>query len=150
MAYATADDLDRVWGAEQVDLATIDATLKGRDAAKIAAALDDASAILDSYCARRYPAPFALTDAGARIVTGYVCDIAMGRLASSAGRMTEIIQKRADAALAWLKDVAAAKADLLVEASSAPGAPSAPPISPNEAVIIADRRTFDRDTLKGW
>lgn len=149
MAYATETDLDRVWGRETVDLVTIDAALQGRDADKIAAALDDASAILDSYCARRYPAPFTLTDSGLRLVNGYVCDIAMGRLASTAGRMTEIIKARSDAALQWLRDVAAARADLPVVPSTANG-PAAPSISPNEAILEANERFFTRDTLRGY
>ncbi len=148
MPYATEADLDRVWGREQVDLVTIDETLGGRDEAKIAASLDDASAIVDSYCGRRYALPLALADAGARLVTGYVCDIALARLATTAGRMSEIIKARNDAAFAWLRDVAAARADLPVAGVS--GAPSAPPITPNEAVLVADERVFTRDTLRGY
>ncbi len=150
MAYATETDLDRVWGQEGVDLVSIDATIGGRDAAKIAAALDDASAIVDSYCARRYALPLSLSAAGERIVVGYVCDIAIARLATTAGRMTEIIQKRSDAALAWLRDIAAAKADLPGAGDGVAGGPSAPPISPNEAVLEAAPRVFTRETLKGY
>lgn len=149
MAYATEADLDRVWGRETIDLATIDASLQGRDTAKIAAALDDASAIVDSYCGRRYALPLALTDSGRRLVVGYVCDLAVGRLATTAGRMTDLIKARSDAALQWLRDVAAARADLPVASSAADG-PAAPAISPNEVILEADDRFFTRDTLRGY
>lgn len=149
MAYASEADLDRVWGRETIDLVTIDAGLGGRDASKIAAALDDASAIVDSYCGRRYPVPLALSEAGVRLVTGYVCDIAVGRLATTAGRITEVIKSRSDAAHTWLRDIAAARADLPVIASTANG-PAAPPISPNEVILDAPERVFTRDSLRGY
>lgn len=149
MAYATEADLDRVWGVRDVDLVSIDATLAGRDHAKISAALDDASGIVESYCGRRYPLPLTLSDTGQRLVTGYVCDVAVYRLATQAGRMTEIIKDRNAQALAWLTAVAQGKADLLVVA--APGtAAAAPSITPNEAVLVADERFFSRDRLRGY
>ena len=149
MSYATPSDLDRVWGIAQIDLVSIDASLGRRDDNKIAAALDDASAQVDSYCARRYPLPLTLSDPGLRLVTGSVCDIAVARLATSAGRMTEIIQTRHDQAMTWLRDIAAGKADLPL-AASAGSAAAAPPISPNEAVLEADERFFSRTTLRGY
>lgn len=148
MAYATEDDLDRVWGRETIDLVTIDTTLEGRDADKIAAALEDASAIVDSYCARRYPLPLVLSDAGVRLVTGYACDLAVGRLASTAGRMTDIIKARSDAALQWLRDIAAARANLPLAA--APGGPEPQTVAPNEAIVEAPERVFTRDRLRNW
>lgn len=147
MSYATPTDLDRVWGIAQIDLVSIDASLGRRDDAKIAAALDDAGAQIDSYCARRYPLPLALSDSGALLAAGTACDLAVYRLATTAGRMTEIIQRRYDQALAWLRDIAAGRADLAL--AVAQGAPEAP-ISPNEAVLASDPRFFTRETLRGY
>ena len=63
--------------------------------------------------------------------------------------MTDLIKARSDAALQWLRDVAAARADLPVASSAADG-PAAPAISPNEVILEADDRFFTRDTLRGY
>ena len=63
--------------------------------------------------------------------------------------MTELIKARSEAAHAWLRDIAAARADLPVVASTANG-PAAPPISPNEVVIESADRVFTRDSLRGY
>ncbi len=148
--YATEADLDEAWGRAQVDLMSVDAQTLDRDSAKIASALNSAAAIVNGYISRRYRLPLLLTDDGAMQLRALTCDVAFCRLATSADRMTEIIQKRHDAAIKQLLDIAQARADVSTQPDPTDpgGASSAGPISPNEAVIIAPERRFTRQTLR--
>jgi phage gp36-like protein len=149
MIYASEADLDSVWGASLIDLLTLDAQTAQRDAAKIAEALADASAQIDSFAARRYALPLTLTDAGVRMTRGVCADLAVYRLATTADRMTEIITRRYDQAIRFLEAVAAGKAEIATTAvAGGASGQSGPAISPNEAVIVAPARVFDRDTLR--
>lgn len=149
MLYATTGDLDAVWGAALIDLLTLDAATAQRDEGKIVEAIADASAQIDSFAARRYALPLTLTDAGARMTRGVCADIAVYRLATTADRMTEIITRRYDQAIRYLEAVAAGKAEIATTAvAGGAGATPGPAISPNEPVMIAPPRVFDRDTLR--
>lgn len=149
MLYATQNDLDAVWGARLIDLLTLDPETTQRDQAKISEAVLDASAIIDSYAARRYALPLVLSDAGVRMTRGLCADLAVYRLAVTADRMTEIIARRQEQAIKFLEAVAAAKAEIAVAAvAGGAGATPGPAISPNEPVIVAPERVFDRNTLR--
>lgn len=107
MAYATSQEMiDRVG----IDALTAVADRDGDGAVEteaITAALDDASADIDSYLAVRYPLPLAQTPAAVK----RVCfDIAMYHL--SGNRTTEEVEKRYNNAIAWLRDVAKGVAGL--------------------------------------
>lgn len=146
--YATEQNLEAAWGGSFLDVLTIDERTTLRDRAKITSALESASALIDSYVSRRFPLPLALADAGAILLRNVCCDLAVGSLATSADRMTDIVQKRYDQALAFLRDVAAGKAD--VPMASSIGGEGANVITPNEAVIEAAPRVFTRDSMKGF
>lgn len=146
--YATEQNLDAAWGASFLDVLTIDERTTLRDGAKITSALENASALIDSYVGRRFPLPLVLAPAGQLLLRGMCCDLAIGALATSADRMTDIIQKRYDQALSFLRDVASGKADVPMAASM--GGESAGVITPNEAVIEAAPRVFTRDSMKGF
>lgn len=111
MTYATQQNLvDRFGSAELAQLtdrtngAVIDATV-------IARALADADNKINAYLVQRYALPFASVP---QILEQLACDIA--RYALYEDRVTEIVQKRYDNAIAQLKDIAAGKASLGVDA----------------------------------
>lgn len=151
MPYATEADLDTGWDRNTVNLVTIDPDTNERNAGRIAAALAAATAVIDSYVGRRYPLPLNPSPNGTIVLTQCCVDLAIGRLADSAGSMTEIIQRRVDAAMSFLRDVAAAKADIPVlpdSGGNGAGGSAGQPITPNEAVIEAPPRLFSRQTLR--
>lgn len=144
--YAVVSDLDKGWGVPLIDVLTIDERTKLRDGDKITSALESASATIDSYCSRRFPLPLAPAPSGVIMLRNICVDLAVGTLATSADRMTEIIQRRYDQALTFLRDVAAGKAD--IELQPKPGAGAEADVSPNEAVLIGNERVFSRDRLR--
>ena len=149
MAYALEADLDATFGPDQVDVVTISDRTQTRDHQKIASALNSASAQINSYIGRRYPVPITPSDEGAQQLRELCCDLAFYRIASTADRLTDIITKRYEAAVATLRDIAAAKADIsIVDGSSGVGA-AAPVITANEAVLVADERKFSQRRLRG-
>lgn len=150
MSYATEADLDRVWGRSLIDLLTLDPITTQRVPGRVDGALSDAAAVMDGYISARMRLPIAPSEAGAALLRKYCCDIAVYELATSADRMTEIIQKRHEQAIQFLRDVAVAKADIpLVAAAGSGGAADGGSISPNEAVLIGNERVFTRDSLRG-
>ena len=151
--YATPADLDAAWGASLIDVLTIDPRSTVRDQVKIGAALANAGAVIDGYVSRRFPLPLDLAPAGAALLRKLACDLAAYDLATSADRMTEIIDKRQQQALAFLRDVAAARADIAVaSAVGAAGGGTAAPgaISPGEPVIVAPQRQFTAASLRDY
>lgn len=111
MAYAAQSDLCplRLTNAELIQL-TDDANSGEVNTAIVSAALEEASGKVDSYCRARYVTPLQVGDD----VKGLTLDIAVYLLFSRRrnAKMTETIRERFDDAIAFLKDVAAAKASL--------------------------------------
>lgn len=148
MAYAAEADLEAAWGANTLNLVSLDDATSQRDHARIAAALDAASAFMDGYLARRYALPMALSANGATVLRTLCCDIALARLATSADRMTEIYEGRRAEAIKFMLHVAESKAS--IDIRPAPGeAVAGPAVSPHEAVLVAEDRVFTRHSLKG-
>ena len=145
MAYASETDLDAKWGAEAVTLAAYDPISESRDETRILAALDAASSIMDGYLARRYALPLTATTGGATLLRNVCCDLAIGQLSNTPGSRNEIVVDAEKRAIQFLRDVADAKA--AIPLIPAPGAPA--DVSPNEAVMIADDRTFTRHRMRG-
>ena len=146
MAYAVEADLDATFGKSLVDLVTIDPVTLARNEAAIGQALDDASALIDGYLSVRYPLPLALMPGGISVVRALACNIALCALASTADRMSDLIQKRRDEAEKFLRDVAAAKANVPVYDPTA----QPEPLSPNEVLTNFSDRTFSSTTLGGF
>lgn len=112
MAYATAADMLRRFGQqEMIRLSTpagedMDAVV----AATVEAALDDASAVMDSYLRAQASTPLADPP---REVGLYCCDIARHILSTGDGKTPgEDVKQRHDAAIRWLKDVASGQVRL--------------------------------------
>jgi phage gp36-like protein len=135
MAYATAQELvDRV-GIDALSAVSDrdwDAAIEDES---VTAAIDDASAEIDSYLAARYPLPLA--DPPAAVKRACI-DMAMYHL--SGNRTTEEVEKRYKNAVAWLRDVAKGLATL----GSAPAEAAA-----GGASFTAGARLSTRESLKG-
>lgn len=135
MPYATQQDLIDRFGEEELVQLTdraeppagaIDATVIGK-------ALADADDAVNGYLAVRYEVPLASPPL---VLNRMACDIARYYLYED--RVTEIVRKRYDDAVAYLKDVAAGKVVLGVDAlGEAPADPGGPQVD-------AGDRTFTR------
>ncbi len=135
MAYATAQEMaDRVGADALASVADRDWDAVNESEAVIAA-LDDASADIDSYLAMRYPLPLSETPAAVKRVC---IDIAMYHLAGD--KTTEQIEARYKHAIAWLRDVSRGVAGL-------GAAPEEDTVS--GASFTAATRLSTRDQLKG-
>jgi len=112
MTYAVKQNLIDRFG--QTELAQLTDRVDGEtiDDAVLSRALDDADAIINSYLQTRYTLPLASVPP--RIVE-VACDIARYKLFED--RVTDIVRQRYSDALAWLKDVAAGKAGLGLDAA---------------------------------
>lgn len=94
------------WSASDIEAVT--AVL-----AALTRAIDDAQSEIDSYLSSRYSVPMATPSAVIKRLTG---DIARYCLCGDIA--TETVQKRYDAAVAFLRNVAAGKAALGIEAET--------------------------------
>ncbi|WP_420996237.1 gp436 family protein [Cupriavidus sp. 30B13] len=103
MAYATRDDMAARFGEDELIELTDRANVGEVDEAVLAAALDDASAEIDSYLAGRYAVPLAQVP---RFLTGLCQDIARYRLCGSGTRATDDINERYRNAIRFLEKVA--------------------------------------------
>lgn len=104
--YATRADIEAIYGAGFLQtLVAVDLDL---DAA-VTRACEASSAEIDAYLGRRYALPLAAIP---DIVRTWCIDIACWRLAATIASMSEEVRKRAERALAILKDVASGRADV--------------------------------------
>jgi len=139
MAYATQQNLvDRFGEGELLDLT--DRDNQGEvDVDAVATALTDATDTIDSYLSSRYTLPLDPTPG---IVARVCSDIARYYLYED--RVTEQVAERYKAAIAWLRDIQAGKANLDADpAGLTPSTSSAP-------VVDAPDRVFTTETLKDY
>jgi phage gp36-like protein len=112
VTYAVKQNLiDRFGETELAQLTDRDAGEVINDAT-LNRSLEDADAIINSYLQTRYTLPLASVPP--RIVE-VACDIARYKLFED--RVTDIVRQRYVDAIAWLKDVAAGKASLGLDAA---------------------------------
>jgi phage gp36-like protein len=90
---------------DRVDGETIDDTV-------VARALEDADGLINGYLQSRYALPLASVPA---TIVAIACNIARYQLFED--HVTEIVRKRYEDAIAWLKDVAAGKVSLGLDGS---------------------------------
>jgi len=140
MAYATLDDLKQRFGETEIVQLTDRNGDDTADQAVVDRALEDASAIADSYLARRHTVPL---DPAPLVLVSAVCDIARARLYDA--NVPEAVTSRKDEAIGWLKRVADGKADAITDpAGGAKDEPAAISTKSNGL------RVFDRDSLRGF
>ncbi|MBP5857290.1 DUF1320 domain-containing protein [Marivibrio halodurans] len=139
MSYATQQDMiDRFGEGELLALADRDGdgTI---DAAMVERALADAAGLIDSYIGARYALPLVAVPSQ---LTSAACDVARWRLYTDAPH--ERVESAYKAAVAWLKDIQAGRADLdadgIEPAADSAGAP----------VHQAAPRVFCAQTLKDY
>lgn len=145
MPYASTSNIEDSYGAGRLDMLSAD-DAGVRDAAKIARALDDASALIDGYISQRYPLPLTTVPA---VLREACVSIAVYKLATDPTALTEDMRARYDDALRFLRDVATSKAALgiptLADGASAAAVEAA---SPQVAIIESAPREFTRAKLR--
>lgn len=145
MSYATAEELVARFGEPEMIQLT---NPPGGDfeeviAANAAPALADAAGTIDSYLRPRYRLPLATVPVRIKAVC---CDVARFFLMHGGQREPTAQAKDAyDRAIAWLRDVAAGKADLGLDAAGDPAQEGS-----GARVTTKPRRTFSRDSMAGW
>lgn len=135
MPYATQQDLiDRFGEEELVQLTDRAEPPAGEiDATVIGKALADADDAVNGYLAARYEVPLASPPL---ILKRTACDIARYYLYED--RVTEAVRKRYEDAVAYLKDAAAGKVALGVDALGEA------PVDPGGPQVDAGDRTFSK------
>lgn len=138
--YATlADLIARFREAELVQLTDLDnqgAIVVGT----VDKAIADASAVIDAYLAPRYALPLATVP---RVLLNICCDLARAQLYEDA--ITDQVQKRADAAMALLRDIGKGNVSLGVDQAGA-----AEPVDAGPVVVTGGERVFSRDLLSDY
>ena len=105
-------------------------------------AIAKAAAEIDAYLAVRYVLPLAATPAQ---VKHLAVDMAIYHLYSRRGMMPEIRGKNYDKAVAFLKDVAAGRAEIIgATGVELPGAEG------QVVEVSSSERVFSRDKMKGF
>jgi phage gp36-like protein len=145
-AYCTPADLEARFGlAELVQLAPGGAGLW--DDAKVQRACDDAGDLVDGYLRPRHSLPLTTVP---RVLARLSAAIARYELHLGGDRQpTEQVTRARDEAIAFLRDVAAGKADLGLGPDGADPAEtvSCVVVQPGEAPGVT---AADRDAFRGW
>jgi phage gp36-like protein len=109
LAYATQDDLQLRVTDQELQQLTDDNRTGQIDADIVSGVLDEASAIVDSYCRTRYVVPLQQSTDATRVTR----DVAIYLLYSRRPqKMQDTVRQRYEDALALLKDVSMGKASL--------------------------------------
>jgi len=140
MPYAAEQDIIDLHGAELLDLLADTDGDGNRDSAAVTQALEDASAVIDSYLSARYALPLSQIP---RTLVTLCVDIAIYRLARSPDLLSEDIRQRYEDALKHLSHIAAGKAGLGIAEPESAG-------SSEMVVMDAQPRRSGRDKLRGW
>lgn len=109
------------------------------DVVKIEKALARASAKINSYIGVRFTLPLPLVPDELKSAC---VDMAVYYMSDTADVLTEIIENRHNAAMGWIKDVAAGRASLGLPTPS--GKASARPV-----ILTGTERLFTREKLRG-
>lgn len=151
MAYATLAEFKRRLGSSSSPLGLYE-QLTDRIAATTANdtvgqdLLDEAQALINMWLAKRYATPVSTADAAtAATLRKVTLDLAeYGAWASAAPRRTlpERVKQAFDAAMEWLRDVAAGKAEL-------PGAAAAEAAESSSAEAAGYARVWTEEGLEG-
>lgn len=145
MAYVTAADIIERYGQGFYD-ALADPDMDGNpDVARTDRAIEDASSLIDGYLGTRYDLPLAIVP---QVVKRICIDIAAYHLCPDASAMTEIIEKRYEAAIVVAKDISAGRASL--GASEPKGGSLDPGTLGDGAVLVSGpERVMTRERLRG-
>ena len=143
MTYASVDNIKAVVPARDLELLTDhDGAADSIDDAKLAAALDDATAEINGYIAKRVTLPLADPPDRLRVVCR---DLAVHRLYVNVGRVTEAQDKLRESALAYLEMVRDGK----VSIGDATGGDEAQ-VSEGAVLVEGADRAMTRDSLRSF
>jgi phage gp36-like protein len=140
MAYCTADDLLQMIPASELAALTTESG-DVADAEIVNGAISKADAEIDSYLGSRYAAPLSPVPAQMQALS---VDLALYHLYSRRSIVPPVRKDKYEAAVAWLRQVAAG------EAVVAGVAAAAPEMSREAPDIAAQTRCFRRGTLREW
>ena len=144
MAYATDADIIDLYGNDMLDrLADRDGDGVA-DAPKVQRALDDAAALIDGYIATRVTLPLASVPA---VLKNLSIDIAVYRLATDAGLLSEDARKRYEDAIRSRRDGGGEKGGPPRRRAPVPG--PAETASPQTVILDGSPRVFDRRSMRG-
>lgn len=133
MSYAAIDDLITRFGEDELTQLTDRDGSGSLDSRTLETALEEVSALIDSYLMGRYALPLLPAP---KLLVGICCDLTRYALFSDA--TSPIIKERNSAAMAQLRDLAAGRARLEVDV---------PPDAPAGRVVMASgERLFARDS----
>lgn len=139
-AYATKQDMIAAYDeASLVELTDrIEPPNGVIDDVVLQAALDGASALVDSYVARRYDLPLALVPPVLKRHTKAIAFYDLHR-----ANYPDEVRKAYEDAIEFLRGVS--RGDVVLDVGGTP-----PPTAPAEARVEAQDRIFSQDSLKGW
>ena len=135
--YATTQDIITAYGEDALIAAMDDDAVVHEPT--VTAALEKATAEIDSYIADRYPLPLPSTPARLRDIC---VDIATYKFSQTADVLTDEIRQRYEDAVKWLDKVASGRVSL--------GLPKAAGQKSAKAVVVSGPKPlFSRQSLKG-
>ncbi|MBN8486375.1 MAG: DUF1320 domain-containing protein [Burkholderiales bacterium] len=114
------------------------------DANRVRTALDDAAALIDAHLAARYQLPLQVVP---RFLVNLHCDLA--REALYEDRITDHVQKRADAARTLLRDIGAGKMSLGPDNAGVVQQTN-PANGPASVEVVSGGRVFTPDSLADY
>ena len=141
MAYCTQDDILNQISEDDLIQLTDDDDAGEVDTDKVSRAIDDAEALIDSYCGTKYLVPFSTVP---DIIRSQAVEIAIYDLFARRMGAPEERKQRYDDAIRFLKDVAGGKASLGVQP------PPDPPGDDNYtggSQVSVRTKIFDSDTM---
>lgn len=141
MPYCTQTDLLEQISEDKLIQLTDDADAGIIDTSVVDRAIENADALIDSYCGTKFVVPFSTVPTRVRALS---VDIAIYNLYSRRQGASETIKERYDECITFLKDVAKGNATL------GENDPDGVPSESNKPEIFSSDRVFSRDNLKGW
>lgn len=151
--YASPSDLINRYTEEQVLLVADDDMDGGVDQQKVIDSIMDADDEIDTYLANRYELPLVAVP---RVLVRLSCDIAMYRLSSEAGVLTDEKRVRYEDAIKLLDKLSkgTAKLSFPVDPEAAMAEPELdkngePIITDGDIEIASAERLFSRESLRG-
>ncbi len=140
MIYATQQNMIDRFGQEELIQRTDRDQLGVIDTVVLTQALNDAAALIDGYLRAAYTLPLATVPAELVLVC---CNLARFYLYDDGA--IEVVQKRRDEAISWLKDVSAKRVSLGADSGGNPA-----PAASGGVSIVAAARVFDAVSLKDY
>lgn len=142
MAYATLADITTLQGEDALLLVATDPETGTVAIAAVERALVSATSLIDTHVGVRYRVPLVVVP---ELMRDICIDIALYKLSGVGTGLNDEARTRYEDALALLKRIAEGKANL-----DLPPTATEAPVRAGRAAIVAGRRMFTRDKLRGY